>query len=174
LDYTIFGGLSLFHRRILEAKGSGEFKTYMKGQPEKENQATFDEFRPISLCHHIYKIIGNIISLRAKKIFSHTIFKEKIGFLHGRQIHDAIGVEQEVLHSIKTKKLSTMVLNLDLSKAHDRENWLHSKLMFIHIGFFIPMVNWIMENLYSISCVVLTNGFGTKTRLSIISFVFLL
>lgn len=53
-----------------------------------------------------------------KQNFSKTISKEQFGFLHERQIHEAIvGVAQEGLHSIKTHRMPAMVMKLDLSKA---------------------------------------------------------
>jgi hypothetical protein len=45
---------------------------------------------------------------------------EQFGFLEGRQIHEAIGVAQEALHNIKTRKLKSAILKIDISKAYDR------------------------------------------------------
>ena len=56
---------------------------------------------------------------------SEHISKEQFGFLEGRQIHEAIGVAQEGLHSIKTKHIQGVVIKIDLSKAYDKENWLY-------------------------------------------------
>jgi hypothetical protein len=99
--------------------------TFLTLITKKESPTSFNDIRPISLFHCIYKIIAKIIVDRVKKIFSKTISKENFGFLHGRQIHEAIGVAQESLHYIKTQRLKAMVMKLDLSKAYNRTNWLY-------------------------------------------------
>jgi hypothetical protein len=51
-----------------------------------------DDYKPISLSNCIYNVVEEVISRRIKAILSTPISKEKIGFLDGRQIHEAIGV----------------------------------------------------------------------------------
>jgi hypothetical protein len=81
-----------------------------------ENQMNFDKFRAISLCDYIYKIIAKIIGLRVKVLLYDSISFEEFAFLSSKQIHEAIGVAQEGLHSIKTKKTLSMLLKIDLQK----------------------------------------------------------
>ena len=57
-----------------------------------------------------------------KKVLGRYIFGEQFGFLPGRQIHDAVGVIQEGLHTIHCKRLKFVVLKNDLSKAYGRVN----------------------------------------------------
>lgn len=83
---------------------------------------------------------------------------EQFGFLQGRQIHEAIGVAQKALHSLKAKNLSGVVLKLDLSKAYDRVSWLYVKMLLIHLGFDIGFIRWIMGCVSSASFAVLING----------------
>ena len=68
--------------------------------PKIDLSKSFEDFRPISLCNYIYKIIGKIMFVRIRKVLGRYIYSEQFGFLHGRQIHDAIGVLQECLHTI--------------------------------------------------------------------------
>lgn len=51
---------------------------------------------------------------RVEKILSKAISRDWFGFLSDKQIHKVIGVAQEGLHSIKTKKLPALVIKLDL------------------------------------------------------------
>ena len=132
--------------------------TFLALIPKKDRPETFDDFRPISLCNCLYKIISKIIANRLKKILSLHISKEQFGFLEGRQIHEAIGVVRKGLHSIKSKHLRGVVLKIDLSKAVDRVNWLYIRLLLTHMGFHIDFIHWIMSCLTSVSFAILING----------------
>jgi len=131
--------------------------TFIALIPKTDNLTSFEDFRPISLCNCLYKIISKVISIRLKVILSKHISREQFGFLKGRQIHEAIGVAQEGLHTIKTKKLRADVIKLDLSKAFDRVNWLYIRMLLIHLGFGLDFVNWIMACLISVSFSILLN-----------------
>ena len=71
--------------------------TFIALIPKVDNPVSLNDFRPILLCNCIYKVVTKVIAR-----FEH-ITDQKFGFLEGRQIHKAIGVSQEGLHSIKTK-----------------------------------------------------------------------
>ena len=88
-----------------------------------DDPKSFDDFRPISLCNFIYKIIGKIISTCIKNILGRIISKEHFGFFPGRQIHEAVGIIQEGLHTIHVKGMKSVVLKIYLSKAYDHVNW---------------------------------------------------
>jgi hypothetical protein len=94
--------------------------TFIALNTKTNDPQTFDDFRPISLCNCIYKIVVKIITKCLQMVLSETISKEQFGFLEGRQIHEAIGVAQEGLHSLNINISKCVILNIDLSKAYDR------------------------------------------------------
>jgi mannosylglycoprotein endo-beta-mannosidase len=83
---------------------------------------------------------------------------EQFRFLERRQIHEAIWFSHEGIHSIRVNKLLLMVLKLDLSKAYDRTCSIYLILLLIHIEFSLPVVNWIIGCVTTISFVVLIDG----------------
>jgi len=55
--------------------------TYITLIPKKKTLYTFSDFRPISLCNLVYKIISKTISNRLKPILSKFISPQQYGFL---------------------------------------------------------------------------------------------
>jgi hypothetical protein len=154
--------------------------TFLALIPKVDKPASFGDFRPISLCNLAYKVIAKLIGIRLKPILSKSLSIEQFGFLKGRQILDVVGVAQECLHSIKTKKLKALVLKLDLQKAYDCVNWDFLRLILLKTGIGLKSTNWIMSCVTSPNFVILVNGGpttffksgGAKTRMSLISFTF--
>ena len=88
--------------------------------PKSYIPSSFYDFHPISLCNFIYKIIAKIIANCLRPIIYIHISSKQFAFLQDRQIHEAIGTAQEVMHSIQSKNIKGMIIKADLSKAFDR------------------------------------------------------
>ena len=127
--------------------------------PKKYNPETFADFSPIfSLCNLIYKLIAKVAASRLKPILDRFISAQQFGFLTNRQISEPLAITHEVLHTVKTRKKSSMVLKLDLSKAFDRVNWSFLRLILLQIGMPFEGVNWIMGCLSLVNFALLING----------------
>jgi mannosylglycoprotein endo-beta-mannosidase len=70
-----------------------------------------------------------------------ALSSEHFGFLKGRQILDDVGVAQECLHNINSKKLKSLVLKLDLQKAYDCVNWDFLGIVLLKTGIGIKLTN---------------------------------
>jgi hypothetical protein len=109
--------------------------TFLALIPKANKPVTFDDFRPISLCNLVYKVIAKVIANRIKPILSRCLSAEQLGFLQGRRIQDAIGAAHESLHSIKKKNIKSLVMKLDLKKAYDSIDWEYLRLTLLTVGF---------------------------------------
>jgi len=74
------------------------------------------------------------------------------------KIHEAAGIDQEVLQSSKTRRFKGMVFKIDLSKAYDRSSWLFIRTLFTHLGFNYEFISWVMAYITSASFSLLING----------------
>jgi hypothetical protein len=109
--------------------------TFLVLIPKQHQTQTFSDFRPISLCNLVYKIISKVISERLKPLLQRYISAEQLGFLKGRRIQDAIATAHECLHSIKHKNIKALVLKLDIHKAFDHIDWEFLRLILFSVGF---------------------------------------
>ena len=102
--------------------------------PKKKGKLSFEDYRPISLCNTLYKINSKIIAERIKNILAKHITREQAGFLKDRNIHEAVAITQEILHSMQTENLDGVVMKIDLNKAYDRVEWTFLRLILFKIG----------------------------------------
>ena len=103
-----------------------------------------DEYRPISCCNVVYKIISKVLATRLKKALEHTIGVSQNAFIPGRNIADAILLSQEIMHNYHLKKgPPRCAMKIDLRKAFDTINWDYIVQGLQNIGIRPDMVNWI-------------------------------
>lgn len=81
------------------------------------------EYRPISFCNVLYKLISKVVANSLKLILPHIISNTQSAFVLNRLISDNVIVTFEALHTMKCKmtgKEGYIALKFDMNKAYDR------------------------------------------------------
>jgi len=106
--------------------------------PKGNIQTTMNDWRPITLCNVLYKVISKVLANILKIVLPKCISETQSAFVTGRSILDNDMVAIEVIHYMKTKTRGTngcVALKLYISKAYDQMDWEYLKEVMIKMGF---------------------------------------
>ncbi|CAI8583566.1 unnamed protein product [Vicia faba] len=88
--------------------------------PKVKRADSLDLFRPIAILNFKFKIISKILAEILASIMSLLVSQEQRGFIHGRHIHDSIGLASEAVNLLGSKAwCGNIALKVDISKAFD-------------------------------------------------------
>lgn len=135
-------------------------KTYIALIPKKKNADRMSDFRPISLCNVVYKLVSKVLANRLKVFLDRIISVNQSAFTPGRLITDNILVAFEVFHYMKNLQQveGCMAMKLDMSKAYDRIEWGFLEAVLGKFWFDTGWSRRIMECVTTVTFSVLING----------------
>ncbi|XP_058774622.1 uncharacterized protein LOC131648906 [Vicia villosa] len=118
------------------------------------------DFRPISHCNVVMKLVSKVIANKLKLFLPEIIDEEQSAFVKDRLIMDNALIAMECFHWMKKKvkgKKGIMALKLDMSKAYDRLEWNFIVEVLTSMGFPRALVELIEKCITSVSYKVLIN-----------------
>ncbi|KAL5549549.1 hypothetical protein UlMin_004780 [Ulmus minor] len=134
--------------------------------PKIQSPTQVSEFRPISLCNVIYKLVSRTITNRFSRILDEVIGDQQSAFVPGRLITNNILLGFETMHWLRQHRggnTGYAALKLDMSKAYDRVEWPFLEGMMLRLGFAESWVKLIMKCVKSVSYSFLINRQVTGT-----------
>ncbi|KAL2224771.1 UNVERIFIED_CONTAM: hypothetical protein Sindi_3055400 [Sesamum indicum] len=107
---------------------------------------TVGDFRPISCCNVLYKIIAKLLVQRLSVVLDKTISPCQGAFIPGRSIGDNILLAQELLTGYNQVRLPPRcTLKVDIRKAYDTVEWDFLLAVLQLFGFPQTFTRWIEE-----------------------------
>ncbi|KAK4397728.1 hypothetical protein Sango_1248300 [Sesamum angolense] len=92
--------------------------------PKSGHSPSVADYRPISCCNVIYKVITKIIADRLSPVLEHLTDSSQAAFVRSRNITDNIFLAQEMVRQYSRKRISPRcTINVDLRKAFDSVSW---------------------------------------------------
>ena len=140
-------------------------KTHIVLIPKIQGPESIGNYRPISLCNSVYKMISKIIVAHLRPYLDSLISTYQGAFVPGRRGADNAIIVQELVHTIGRMKGSrgAMAIKVDLEKAYDKIERSFIREMLIKFNFPQNLIELIMSRVTLVLTSILFNGGYLKT-----------
>ncbi|KAL0904527.1 hypothetical protein M5K25_026651 [Dendrobium thyrsiflorum] len=105
--------------------------------PKKDYPMDPSNYRTISLCKTIYKLVEKILLNRMVSIIPKLISPNQAAFIKGHSLSDHILIAQEIFHKFRYSKASKGLVSfkVDVEKAYDSMDWRTLEQILKYFGF---------------------------------------
>lgn len=127
--------------------------------PKSAEACRLQDYRPISCCNIVYKVITKILANRLKPILQASISKNQAAFLKGRSLGENVLLASELIRTYRSPNcLRSCMLKVDIRKAFDTLSWDFVLKLLVAQNFPPIFVTWIAECITSPRFSVAING----------------
>ena len=127
--------------------------------PKKPEACSLGDYRPISCCNVVYKVISKIIANRLKPILKKCVSPNQAAFLKGRSLGENVLLASELIRDYnKNTCLKSDMLKVDIRKAFDTVCWDFIIKLLQAQGFPQMFTTWVRECISSPRFSVAING----------------
>lgn len=127
--------------------------------PKKKEALVMKDYRPISCCNVLYKIISKILAGRLKMILPKFIAPNQCAFIKDRLFMENLLFATEIIKEYHKESISPRcAMNIDISKAFDSVQWGFLLNTLRALAFPEQYVKWIQTCISSASFSIQVNG----------------
>ena len=129
--------------------------------PKVQHPETLKDYRPISLCNVLYKVVSKCLVNRLRPLLDAVFSENQSAFIPRRLITNNALIAFECFHAIQqdnSVNSKFCAVKLDLAKAYDRVDWSYLELAMEKLGFHRKWRQWIMECVTTVRYRVRFNG----------------
>lgn len=127
--------------------------------PKKDEVKMMRDYRPISCCNVLYKIISKIIARRLKSVLPKCITLNQSAFIKERLLMENVLLATELVKDYHKEDISTRcAMQIDISKAFDSVQWSFLLNTLEAMGLPKKFIGWISTCITSASFSVQVNG----------------
>ncbi|KAL9830379.1 putative RNA-directed DNA polymerase [Arabidopsis thaliana] len=117
------------------------------------------DFRPISCCNVIYKVISKLIANRLKEVLPNFIAGNQSAFVKDRLLIENVLLATELVKDYHKDSVSSLcAIKIDISKAIDSVQWSFLSKVFSALNFPPTFIQWVMLCVTTASFSVQVNG----------------
>jgi reverse transcriptase-like protein len=128
--------------------------------PKKDHPQLASDYRPISCCSVLYKVIAKVLCTRLSSVLPSIIHGNQGAFVKGRLISHNVLLTQELLHTYNWKygSMDSCMLKLDIQKAFDNVEWSFLFSLLQGLKFPKAFITWIRRCVETASFSLSLNG----------------